>query len=355
MPILTSLPRSSPLSRKRIDQGDRNAGTVPTPAPRRLLFISHANPEDNAFATWLATQLAIAGYEVWCDVTQLLGGERFWTDIEEAIDAHAFRLLFVSTRVSNRKPGTLHELALARAAQRRHGFKDFMVPLKLDDLPFESSHETLHGINFVHFDESWAAGLSQLLSLLEREGAPKSPTAGPACVTEWYRRSLDSRRQVVVSNDRCFSNWFEFRLPGRMTFHRYAGSPERLAQIATGFRWPSRIHGHHLATFAAVAEVRRQLGDASAFPDALEFGTDAFVMVGSELLRIAPFDAVKIVTDLVRQAWESTMSARGLGVHRLASAPPAWFFRHGQLPKNRAYFGVPGGRRTYRQLVGDKQ
>src|SRR5271157_1238700 len=66
MPILTSLPRSSPLSRKRIDQGDRNAGTVPTPAPRRLLFISHANPEDNAFATWLATQLAIAGYEVWC-------------------------------------------------------------------------------------------------------------------------------------------------------------------------------------------------------------------------------------------------------------------------------------------------
>jgi hypothetical protein len=33
-----------------------------------------AVPQDNGFATWLATQLAIAGYEVWCDVTELC----FW-------------------------------------------------------------------------------------------------------------------------------------------------------------------------------------------------------------------------------------------------------------------------------------
>jgi TIR domain len=48
---------------------------------RRLLFVSHATPQDSVFAKWLATQLAIAGYEVWCDVTKLLGGEKFWSDI----------------------------------------------------------------------------------------------------------------------------------------------------------------------------------------------------------------------------------------------------------------------------------
>ena len=50
-----------------------------------MLFISHANPEDNEFAQWLALQLAKCGYPVWCDLTKLLGGETFWSDIEEAL------------------------------------------------------------------------------------------------------------------------------------------------------------------------------------------------------------------------------------------------------------------------------
>jgi hypothetical protein len=50
-----------------------------------MLFISHANPEDNEFSRWLALQLANEGYPVWCDLTKLLGGEDFWADIEQAI------------------------------------------------------------------------------------------------------------------------------------------------------------------------------------------------------------------------------------------------------------------------------
>ena len=62
------------------------AGSKPAPpSSRRVLFISHANPQDNTFAAWLAAQLAIAGYEVWCDVTKLLGGEAWWSDIDQAI------------------------------------------------------------------------------------------------------------------------------------------------------------------------------------------------------------------------------------------------------------------------------
>jgi hypothetical protein len=39
-----------------------------------LLFLSHANPEDNEFTLWLALQLAKEGYKVWCDLTGFLGG-----------------------------------------------------------------------------------------------------------------------------------------------------------------------------------------------------------------------------------------------------------------------------------------
>lgn len=201
--------------------------TSPDPSRRRLLFLSHATPQDNDFAKWLATQLAIAGYEVWCDITQLLGGERFWTDITNAIDGYAFRFLFASTVESNRKPGTLRELCLALEAQKKHGIEDFVVPLKVDQLPFASTQESIRDLNFVRFDQNWAAGLSQLLALLDRENAPKSPAASPACVTEWHRRSLDSRRQIVVSNNRYFSNWFRLRLPKHLCVHRFTGPRTR--------------------------------------------------------------------------------------------------------------------------------
>lgn len=149
--------------------------------PRRLLFLSHATPQDSAFAKWLATQLAIAGYEVWCDVTKLLGGERFWKDITEAIDGYAFRFLFASTIESNRKPGSLRELKIALDAQEKYRLQDFVVPLKVDQFPFESTQATIRDLNFVRFDENWASGLSRLLKLLEREGAPKSgPPGRPA-------------------------------------------------------------------------------------------------------------------------------------------------------------------------------
>ena len=45
---------------------------------RDILFVSHANPEDNEFSQWLSLQLAREGYPVWCDLTKLLGGEDFW-------------------------------------------------------------------------------------------------------------------------------------------------------------------------------------------------------------------------------------------------------------------------------------
>jgi len=47
-----------------------------------IVFISHANPEDNDFAWWLAAQLMNAGYKVWCDLENLIGGEDFWCELE---------------------------------------------------------------------------------------------------------------------------------------------------------------------------------------------------------------------------------------------------------------------------------
>jgi TIR domain len=109
--------------------------TVPE---RNMLFLSHATPEDNDFARWLALQLASEGYPIWCDLTKLLGGEDFWKDIQEAIRTRSIRFLFVLSRSSNAKDGTLQELACAKAvaAKLRPQIRDYIIALKIDDLPY---------------------------------------------------------------------------------------------------------------------------------------------------------------------------------------------------------------------------
>ena len=52
---------------------------------REALFISHANPEDNAFARWLGAKLAAMGYEVWADVMRLRGGSDWSRELEVAL------------------------------------------------------------------------------------------------------------------------------------------------------------------------------------------------------------------------------------------------------------------------------
>ena len=65
---------------------------------RDTVFISHANPEDSEFACWLGAQLAREGYCIWSDVTKLIGGEVFWSNIQEAIRDHTVKFVFAIGR-----------------------------------------------------------------------------------------------------------------------------------------------------------------------------------------------------------------------------------------------------------------
>src|SRR5688500_15720308 len=85
---------------------------------RRLVFISHANPNDNEFASWLGSRLVGAGYNAWSDILQLIGGEPFWSDIGDAIRNHAAVVVLVLSRAAIHKPGVLNEIALADATGR---------------------------------------------------------------------------------------------------------------------------------------------------------------------------------------------------------------------------------------------
>jgi hypothetical protein len=102
---------------------------APAMTSRQVVFVSHANPEDNEFARWLTLKLASLGYLAWSDVTRLFGGEDFWRDIERVIRDEAVKFLYVLSRNSNEKEGSLRELKVADATRKKLGLSDFVIPL----------------------------------------------------------------------------------------------------------------------------------------------------------------------------------------------------------------------------------
>jgi hypothetical protein len=127
---------------------------------------------------------------VWCDLTQLLGGERFWSDIETAVRERSAKFLFVLSRSSNQKAGPLDELQLAFNAAKISSLNDFVIPLWIDDLPASEFNVRLGAINAVKFQQGWAAGLAQLVKKLEDSDVQVDERFGPKAVGTWWLENV---------------------------------------------------------------------------------------------------------------------------------------------------------------------
>ena len=142
---------------------------------RRIsIFISHATPDDNDFAIWLAMRLKACGYSVWCDVFHLTKGGDFWKKIEKQIRECTCRFLPVMTKISNGREGVMQEIAVAKSVGKSLNDKDFIIPLRVDpDLPFSEFDPRLITCNGIDFSASWADGFAELIKNLHNLSCPK--------------------------------------------------------------------------------------------------------------------------------------------------------------------------------------
>ncbi len=225
--------------------------------PRRdMLFLSHANPEDNLVTGWLALQLAREGYAVWCDLTKLLGGEAFWDDIQEAIEYRTAKFLYVLSRNSNSKDGPLNELTVARDVERKLKLRDFIIPLHVDDLPHNEMHILLRRLNTIPFRKSWAAGLNQLLEKLQKQKVPKKRSFGPKAVNEWWKTHFSAETGIQHRRAETLSNYFDLEgLPEIIYIHALTPGCAR-DDLAGSLTCPAIVQGDSLIAFAP-AEIPR--------------------------------------------------------------------------------------------------
>ena len=312
--------------------------------PRDTLLLSHANPEDNEFTLWLATQLANEGYKVWSDITELLGGEIFWDNIEELIRTSAGKVLFVLSRNSNSKDGPLKELHLAQSVARRENLKDFIIPLHIDDLPHSEITIEITRINAVPF-ERWGTGLATLLEKLEKDVVPKDPQFNRTAVNEWWRTKFNAEEGLRREPEEYLSNWFPVTsLPKHVYFHSIARKGIGIIEGPLEFPYPAIQDGISLITFAEAADFDGKLG-----PE-LYIAEESKPVEVAKLLKETDF-GWKLFR-LLRLAWEHIPAERNLPVYEVANKAKCFYFPKGWVPDDKVFFRGVDGNRTYRAMVG---
>ncbi len=315
-----------------------------------MVFVSHANPEDNDFSRWLSLQLAKLGYPVWCDLTRLVGGEDFWADIERAIRDGTSKFLYVLSRTSNQKTGPLQELAVALSVARRKNLENFVIPLRIDDLEFQDINIQLNRLNAIDFSTSWATGLKQLNARLELDGVSKDPRFAPGSVADWWSEGGNPGYSVVDAPEEYVSNWFAIEsLPDLLNLHSV---PEFVTfDELTSLPFPFRKIGSLVVCFASAGDVNLHLKNGGRILDSWQVEPLAFLRGLDNEIYVGADDAHRILVGLLRRGWWQFARSAGLSERKVGRSSD-FYVPVGLLPGNRADVPQDAGGSGWRNLIG---
>jgi len=328
-----------------------------TQGNRNMVFVSHANPEDNLFTRWLALRLAREGYPVWCDLTKLLGGEDFWRDIEAAIRDRTVKFLFVLSKTSNQKQGTLMELAVARKVGKN--INDFVIPLRIDDLRHDDINIELQRLNCIDFSKGWTGGYGKLLEKLQEDSIARDPRFSADAVTKWWRDNYSVAEGVLATPERCASNWFEFsQMPKTVWLHSIdpqAKFEKAIKDDVLKFPVPTRPFANCLFSFAKADELTTALGEQGLeVVNTVELSVETFRQNGLEHPKIERRDARYILSAMFRDGFERFAVSKGLLPYGLSGGVKFYWFKQGLLENDKVFFLNPAAKRGWRAMVGYK-
>lgn len=317
---------------------------------RTLLFISHATPEDNEFVQWISTQLRIMGYDVWTDFGELRGGDVFWDQIEGTIRNRTSKVIAVLSTIAQQKNGFLDEINTAVTIERTKGYKNFVIPCRIDELPFDEVRANLARKNILDFARNWSAGLRMLVETLDRDRVPRKPAAVTAVDVI---KSLEIRTQIQDKPESILLNWAELiSYPKSISFYKIVNGGPNLLEI---FKQavPCAPYRDGILAFASPSDVaEHSRGGLVLRRDCAVLTAEFLKGEAPELPSLNKLVARNAFSSLVRQAWDGTMRRRQMLPYELASGVIGWYAPVAFTPSNRVAFTDLDGKKRLKSLVG---
>lgn len=189
----------------------------------KLIFISHATPEDNYCATWLSSKLKLLGYNVWIDLDDLSTGDSFNTVIKPIIKEKTEIFIPITTRTytyksQNQNSGVARELNCASTINIKELGHNFILPVRFDDTPFDDFPYTYTGWRTIDFYNNWQQGLIELIEELEDLQINKIELKDDV-TTLWFK-AIRAQNKPIKRKEQYFSNWFDIKLPDNIFIHQ---------------------------------------------------------------------------------------------------------------------------------------
>jgi len=290
---------------------------------RDVLFIGHATPQDNDFATWLYSKLELEGYKVWCDVENLLGGERdFWFEIQKVLDQNAFKYLLVYSKHTSVAEGVLDEFEYARSIAKKYNLDDFVIPLKIDEVSY-TDRIGLNRYNIINFSHSWIPGLKKLFKKLDNDKAPKTNEPGSGVSKRILSLYENDLKILTQKKERYYSSWWRIpALPEKIYVFKYRDENSAKMVIEEGSDYPVILHGNCLASFdQKIKTVCANYGNVEINFEGLKEVLITDILNGYDSSEFPTLmDSENLLKRLLKKAFKNLMYDKGLSKHDLSNS-----------------------------------
>jgi hypothetical protein len=316
---------------------------------RKTVFITHAAPQDNEFALWLSSKLAIAGYRVWVDRQRLRGGDDSWDEIDRVLRHETVKQIVVFTKHAG-KAGVKKELAIGDVMKA--GDARFMIGVRSDDTAFSDAPPELLRGNILDAYPNWHDCLKPLFETLDEFNVPRTTSPDAQVLRSIVEAREDGRRFVVAVPEAALTNWFPITPPEYIRYYRFDGIQEQIRAWRKDCSIPNIEMGRLAGAFADPPAFLHASSFEQAMPTAYEIPFMDFIggaNLGPYVDRQA---ANKDIVNLLRQHFDQTAAARGLLPVEFASGQTGWFFPDGLLPANKVVCETSDGRRIRRSVSG---
>lgn len=323
---------------------------------RDTIFISHATPEDNDFTIWLASRLKMLGYEVWIDKNGLIGGEKFWEDIDQVIRNKAVKILLVySNNICQKdengqviagklKDGIYKEFSLAESIGKQNKLSDFIILMNID----KATYNLFIGadrLNQIPFYDSWGDGFKQLEKKLNQDQIPKSNITDGGEFGSWYENQFLPSNGITSKYELYYSNWWAInKLPDYFYIYQFKTKGQVDAIVKQQHDYPAGKNTNHLSSFHEYASFKILEKDVEVEikPQKTHKIKVTDILIGFDSKAFpTQRDSENFFKQLLKNVFHTIMRNRGMFWYEMANKQLAYFYTPANLTTLKVKFDYP--------------